>query len=141
MKTFAYVAAFLLLGGPAAYAHTELSASMPADKAALDAAPKEVMLHFTEAVRLTALSLTKQGAAAAELGPLPAGKSQHFAVPARELSAGAYTVEWRALSDDGHALRGAFGFTVGTGSSGAAQQSPHAGGSDHAQHSEHSQPH
>ena len=132
------------LAAASALAHTELSQTVPADKAVLETAPKEVMLHFTEAVRLTSVALRKEGGAAAALGPLPAAKSEHFAVPARELSVGAYTVEWRALSDDGHALRGAFGFTVGTTSSAAVQQSPSADRSDHAQHSEHaehSQPH
>jgi methionine-rich copper-binding protein CopC len=143
-KLLNVIALSAALVAAAALAHTELSQTVPADKAVLETAPKEVMLHFTEAVRLTSVALRKDGDAVAELGPLPAGKSQHFAVPARELSAGAYTVEWRALSDDGHALRGAFGFTVGTASSAAVQQSPHADSSDHAQHSEHSehsQPH
>jgi methionine-rich copper-binding protein CopC len=145
MKTLlSIVALSAALGAASALAHTELSQTVPADKAVLETAPKEVMLHFTEVVRLTSVALRKEGGAASELGPLPAGKSRHFAVPARELSAGAYTVEWRALSDDGHALRGAFGFTAGTASSGAVQQSTHADSSDHAQHSErseHSQPH
>ena len=138
------------LAAASALAHTELAQTVPADKAVLETAPKEVMLHFTEAVRLTSVALRKEGGAAAELGPLPADKSDHFALPARELSTGAYTVEWRALSDDGHALRGAFGFTVGAAASAGVQQPPSADRSEHAQHSEqsehaehaeHSQPH
>lgn len=63
----------------AAFAHAELSQSVPADQAALDAAPKEVMLHLSEAVRLTSLSLKKEGGAASDPGPLPIGTNQHFA--------------------------------------------------------------
>jgi methionine-rich copper-binding protein CopC len=124
MKTFAYVAAFLLLGGPAAYAHTELSASMPADKAALDAAPKEVMLHFTEAVRLTALWLTKRAESKQDLGPLPTETQKDFAVAAPSLPAGEYVASWRALSQDAHVMTGEFTFTVGM--HGAAEHGAHS---------------
>jgi hypothetical protein len=122
------------LAAGSVFAHTELSQSVPADQAVLDTAPKEVMLHFSEAVRLTSLSLTKQGESAADLGPLPVGTSRHFAVPAGELAAGAYAVEWRALAGDGHALRGEFSFTVGTASApGEQPASPRS--TDHSQHS------
>jgi copper resistance protein C len=139
-KLMTVIAISGVLAAASALAHTELSQTVPADKAVLETAPKEVTLHFSEAVRLTSLSVTKQDGAAPKLGSLPAGKSQHFAVPAPELSAGAYTVEWRALSDDGHALRGAFGFTVG-GATAPAQQPQRSDSADHSQHSEHSRPH
>ena len=126
-----------MLAAASALAHTELSQTVPADKAVLETAPKEVVLHFSEAVRLTSLSVKKQDGDAAKVGSLPAGTSQHFAVPAPDLSAGAYAVEWRALSDDGHALRGAFSFTVG-GAAAPAQQPQRSDSTDHSQHS---QPH
>ena len=124
MQKLIHIVALLVLTGPVAYAHTELSESVPADKAVVEAAPKEVMLHFSEAVRLTALSVTKQGDAKQDLGPLPAETSPHFAVPAPALAMGNYAVSWRALSGDGHVLSGEFSFTVGMA---------------HSQHSEHSQ--
>jgi methionine-rich copper-binding protein CopC len=127
-----------------AFAHTELSQSVPADQAALEVAPKEVMLHFSQAVRLTALSVTKQGESPADLGPLPAGTNEHFVVPAGDLAAGAYTVEWRALAGDGHALRGAFTFTVGSAAASGSQprsesadHSRHSGRTEHSEHSQH----
>jgi methionine-rich copper-binding protein CopC len=55
------VVALSALAANVAYAHSELSESVPADKAVLETAPHEVMLHFKEAVRLTALPLTKRG--------------------------------------------------------------------------------
>jgi len=133
MKKLMAIVALGLLGS-VAYAHTELSASMPADKAVLEAAPKQVMLHFTEPVRLTALTIQKQGDAKRDVGPLPAQAGKDFALAAPELGTGAYVVSWRALSEDTHAMTGEFSFTVGA----AGAQAPH---SEPAGHSGHSQPH
>lgn len=100
-------------GAQLAYAHSELSASVPADKATLAEAPKEVVLDFSEPVNLTALSLERSGEAKQSLGPLPAAAAAHFAIAAPALSSGDYVVDWRALSDDGHVMSGALHFTVG----------------------------
>jgi methionine-rich copper-binding protein CopC len=108
-----YVAALLAVVGQLANAHTELSASVPADKAVLEAAPKEVMLHFSEPVRLTALSVQKEGQSKQSVGPLPADASEHFVVVAPTLSEGRYTVSWRALSGDAYVMTGDFAFTLG----------------------------
>jgi methionine-rich copper-binding protein CopC len=37
---------------------------------------------------------------------------QEFSLPMHDMGKGAYVVEWRGLSADGHALNGAFSFTV-----------------------------
>ncbi len=113
MKKLAiYSLVLLAFTGQVAFAHTQLSASMPADKAVLETAPDEVALDFSEAVRLTALSIQRQGDANQDLGPLPSETSRHFAVPAPELASGDYVVAWRALSEDTHVMRGEFTFTV-----------------------------
>lgn len=125
--------ALVALVGQIAYAHTELSSSMPADKAVLAAAPKEVMLHFSEAVRLTALSVQKQGESKQSLGPLPAEVNKNFMVAAPTLSEGQYTVSWRALSEDAHVMTGEFAFAVGAGGAPAQHseiaqpEQPHSG--------------
>src|SRR3970040_1943719 len=118
------IAAVLAVVGQLAYAPTELSQSMPADKAVLEAAPKEVMLHFSEPVRLTALSVQKQGESKQSLGPLPADAGEDFLVGAPTLSDGQYPVSGRALSEDTHVMTGEFAFTVGAGGA-PAQQTPH----------------
>ena len=63
MKKPVLVMALLALTHAVAYAHTELSASMPADKATLEAAPKELMLHFSEPVKLTTVTNSWRSAA------------------------------------------------------------------------------
>jgi methionine-rich copper-binding protein CopC len=138
-KLTIWVAALLAVVGQLAYAHTELSASVPADKAVLEAAPKELMLHFSTPVRLTALSLQKQGQSKQSLGPLPADVSEHVSLAAPMLSEGQYTVSWRALSADTHVMTGEFAFTIRAGGM-PAQHTPPAQPSEDS-HSEHSETH
>jgi methionine-rich copper-binding protein CopC len=137
MKTKLAIPTIAFLGAIAQLAsgHAELSGSNPAADAVLGKAPKEIMLHFSEPVRLTALSVQKQADSKQSLGPLPRSASEHFSVAAPELSDGQYTVTWRALSEDTHVMTGEFAFAVGAGSAPAQPAEPQ----DHA-HSAHSEP-
>jgi copper transport protein len=98
-------------------AHADLAETVPADRAVVAAAPDDVELRFSEPVRLTALSVQKDGAARQSLGPLPAETTERFAVSLPSLDEGHYVVSWRALSEDTHVMSGEFMFVVGaTGS-------------------------
>jgi methionine-rich copper-binding protein CopC len=96
-----------------AMAHSPLSKSMPADGETVSSAPAELQLQFRGEAKLVKLSLSQDGT------DIPLGDShlmqiatQHVvAVPA--LSAGSFEVRWRALSADGHVIKGNFDFTVG----------------------------
>lgn len=62
MKNLLLTTAVALLGvAGIAQAHTHLEKAMPADNAVLTAPPSMLMLHFSEATRLTALSVQKDG--------------------------------------------------------------------------------
>ena len=97
----------------AAMAHSPLSKSMPADGETESSAPAELQLQFPSEAKLVKLSLSHDGT------DIPLGDShlmqiatQHVvALPA--LSAGSFEVRWRALSADGHVIKGNFDFTVG----------------------------
>lgn len=96
-----------------AHAHTHLESSMPADKAVLEAAPSEVMLHFSEATRLTALTIQKEGEKEQmAISVLPKTASAAPKVPLDPLSPGKYIVNWRAVGSDNHVMNGALHFTV-----------------------------
>ena len=139
MKTkriWVVAASMAALAGQLAYAHTELAGSVPADEAVLEEAPTEVMLHFSEPVRLTAVTVMKEGQSKQSLGSLPRDASEHFVLPAPGLENGRYTVSWRALSEDTHVMTGAFAFTVGAGA--ATSQQEHSAAPPHESHSGHS---
>ena len=94
-----------------AFAHTQLSSSVPADEAQLDAAPKELKLTFSEAVRLTAVSIDH----ASEKRPIELeaeAAAKEFTVALPALEPGDYVVEWRALSEDTHVVSGEIRFTI-----------------------------
>jgi methionine-rich copper-binding protein CopC len=111
MRKCALLGALALLPVLAA-AHTHLLESTPAANST-GRAPREFMLQFSEATRLTALTLQREGSPGAQkLAPLPeqAGKLVRLAAP--QLAPGAYVLVWRAVADDGHVMSGTLRFTV-----------------------------
>lgn len=103
----------ILLSFGAAQAHTHLESSMPADQAVLASSPMEIMLHFSEATRLTALTIQKEGETEQKKIATPhAGASAAVTIPLEPLSPGKYTVNWRAVGGDNHVMSGALQFSV-----------------------------
>ena len=95
-----------------AQAHTYLSESIPADEAVVNVAPAEIVLGFSEAVRLTAVSIRHGGGAEHALEPLPGETGERFVLGVSDLSPGDYVVSWRAVGADTHIVSGEFRFTV-----------------------------
>ena len=96
-----------------ANAHTHLESSTPADKAVLHESPKELMLHFSEPTKLTAVTLQKEGEGEAhKLAPLPKEPTAAASIRLQTLAQGEYTVEWRAVGDDNHVMKGVLHFTI-----------------------------
>ena len=102
----------LSLMATVAFAHTQLSSSMPADQATVTAAPDKLELAFSEAVRLTALSLEDSAGKGYELGALPTTTQREFALSMPALPAGSYSVGWRAVGADAHVVSGEIHFSV-----------------------------
>jgi methionine-rich copper-binding protein CopC len=99
-----------------AQAHAELKSSNPASGATLDAAPKQIELTFSAAVSLPdgdAVVVTGPDGAKWAIAQAQAVGQTITAVPdATFVKAGAHTLEWRALSDDGDVVSGKFAFTL-----------------------------
>ncbi len=92
-------------------AHTYLSESIPADGVVVTVAPEEIVLGFSEAVTLTAVSI-REGGGAEQALELPGEPDERFAVGVSDLSPGEYIVSWRAVGADTHIVSGEFRFTV-----------------------------
>jgi methionine-rich copper-binding protein CopC len=108
-KWFTGSALFLLVA--TAHAHAHLTAAVPAEGSA-GKAPEHVVLTFSEAARITAMTLQREAEEARKLSPLPTEMAARITVPLPKLLPGKYTLSWRVVGDDGHVVPGALHFTV-----------------------------
>lgn len=104
---------FMLVAAPHAFAHATLVSSDPA-RDAMIASPKQITLHFSEALemKVSGLKLTTGGKPVAiKSVPAPDAKSL-AAVPVQPLTSGRYTIAWTSMGDDAHKLSGTVSFSV-----------------------------
>ena len=97
-----------------AMAHSPLTAVTPEDGARLTAPPAAIEMRFRDPSRLIRFALVGV-ADGAEIGLGDAHlmvKSADHTVILPALAAGRYTASWRAMSQDGHVIKGRFSFTV-----------------------------
>jgi copper resistance protein C len=97
-----------------ASAHTDLEKSDPAKGAALSTPPVRVSLTFGEPVRIAADPITVTGADGTTWTVGPAGVTDAtVSAPVQATGpAGAYTLTWTVVADDGDTLRGTIPFTL-----------------------------
>jgi copper transport protein len=96
-----------------AAAHAHLLQAQPAEGSVVTSAPAQFTLQFSEAARLTALSIQKRGDSQAQpIEPLPAAASAQLVVPAPRLGPGVYELRYRVISADSHVMAGSVHFTV-----------------------------
>ena len=102
-----------LLAAATCLAHARLQSSTPADNAQLAAAPKTLLLNFSEAAQLAVLKLVNDGKEIPIALDKSAKPAQSFTLTLPALAPGSYTVEWTALAaDDGHVTKGKFKFSI-----------------------------
>lgn len=95
----------------AASAHAHLQKASPADGSVITTAPSSLVLNFSEAARLTVISIQKDDQARQTL-KAPTTSAQQISIPLPALTPGSYSVSWRAVSDDGHVMPGTLHFTL-----------------------------
>lgn len=109
------VAAIGAFAAPAG-AHAELESSDPAAGARLDAAPGSVALTFTDGVDAEpdAVRVYDRRGDRLRAGDARAAGADTVVAELPALDDGSYVVTWHVTSSDGHPVRGAFTFAVGT---------------------------
>jgi len=106
-----------ILFGGAAYAHPEFQSADPTPGAATTTSPKQIRITFNENVipKMSGVEVKDQTGRIISTGTAatdPANKKL-LVVPVNEqLAPGDYKVEWHAVSDDTHRVKGSFSFSV-----------------------------
>jgi methionine-rich copper-binding protein CopC len=112
----ATAAALCLAFASQAFAHAHLVSATPPADGTVATSPSELDLKFSEAVNAKFSGATVTGPDKAEVKltepMLMDGDTTFMATIPDTLAPGAYTVEWHALSADGHKTHGTYTFTV-----------------------------
>lgn len=119
----------LALSVAPASAHSGMTGSDPADGATVDVAPDAVTLTFNEPPQAlgTEVAVVGPDGATVSEGVTTVADTAVIQTLAAARPAGAYVIQWRVTSADGHPLSGELTFTAATGT-GSAET---AGGSTH----------
>ena len=119
IATLLLVAVMPVLG----LAHAKLSRSQPKAKETLAQSPKLIELWFTEALEpgLNTIEVKDQQGNRVDRGQVTLSEENKKAqIELGELKPGVYTVVWKSLSADQHAIRGRFTFTVAASTTSAS---------------------
>jgi methionine-rich copper-binding protein CopC len=113
MKTSIWLAtAAFVLATAGADAHSHLKGSVPAEGSVVNVAPASIVLKFSEAAKLTAFTLQKDGGPEQKLAPPASAAAAEISVPTPKLEPGKYVVTYRVVSDDNHVMSGKLQFTL-----------------------------
>jgi copper transport protein len=106
------------LAAPAdAFAHATLVRTVPANGAVLAHAPRAVKVVFDDTVRVAGgNAAVANDTRASVLRGKATAHGRTLTIPLTPLHAGAYSVRWAIVSDDGHTEKGVLAFAVGSGS-------------------------
>ncbi|WP_299416951.1 copper resistance CopC family protein [uncultured Sulfitobacter sp.] len=93
-------------------AHSKAEKTTPANEATV-AMVDVIEMRFDDPMRVTAITLTgPDGNVGIERETGMDAVTEFRALPPADLPDGAYTVDWRGLSSDGHPMQGSFSFEV-----------------------------
>jgi methionine-rich copper-binding protein CopC len=118
MISVAAVALFAAsLFGGTAYAHPLLQSADPAAGAVVTTSPKQIRITFNEneIPKLSGVEVKDQTGKTIATGKAatdPANNKSLMVPVSEQLSPGDYNVEWHAVSDDTHRVKGNFSFSV-----------------------------
>ena len=105
-----------VLSGETALAHPQLQAAEPA-VGAVTAPPKQIRITFNEAVipKFSGVEIKDKAGRIVATGKamIDPGDKRRLVVPVMEdLAPGQYRVDWHAVSDDTHRIKGTYSFSV-----------------------------
>lgn len=127
-KVISLLAVMGLAAAAPVLAHVKQSGSVPADNAMLMQAPATLSISFSGPIKLTKVELWQNATTAVAFGFAPSLEAaSQYSWPLPPLEAGNYQVNWVGLGNDGHKMKGDFGFMLHAGAdAGVKADSAHA---------------
>jgi len=111
LTLWAFLVASLL--APIAMAHTKVQSATLEDGGVYQAMPDVFDLVFAQKVGLATFSIKDSEGQAVEIDfTPPKSREAKFSIPMPNLQSGRYEMTWRAVSKDGHIVKGGLSFTV-----------------------------
>ncbi len=112
-KLLTLMLAAALVGASPAFAHGGMMETSIHDKASLAQAPTEFKVAFQHESAITSFVLMTADKKMIAVDFKPSKTlGKEFTIPLPTLEKGAYTLSWKSMAKDGHAMPGAVRFTV-----------------------------
>ena len=93
-KLKAFIATMLFAFAANVQAHAHLTASAAAD-GSTGKAPEQIVLILSEAARIIAMTLDREGEEARKIAPLPTAAAAQLTITVPKLAPGKYTLIWQ----------------------------------------------
>ena len=106
---------FFIISPTISYSHSQLTEILPRENVVYSKTPPEIKLKFRSQVKLVKIDLNnindENQKLKLNLDSLTQ-RSKEFVIPMPKISSGKYNILWRALSPDGHIIKGKSEFEV-----------------------------
>ena len=113
MKSIILSICMLFSATTLSFAHSVVSKSDPENGAHLSAAPERIEVSFSKPTRIIKASISHDEKGQEKLVLSTKEPTTKISFTPTPKDAGKYVVKWRALSQDGHVLKGSLEFSIG----------------------------
>ena len=113
MKSILFSICLFFSATALSFGHSVVTESHPENGAHLTAAPERLEVSFSKPTRIIKASITHNENDKTKLALSTKEPTKLISFTPAPKDAGDYVVEWRALSKDGHVLKGSLEFSIG----------------------------
>lgn len=113
IKQYMTILIFSIISNGSLLAHSDVIKTIPKNGAILDKAPQTISIYMTKKIRLVKVHIRDQNDKMIKVNTAQyKGFANNFTLPIPTIENGIYKVNWRAIAQDGHIMKGHFNFTV-----------------------------
>ena len=114
LNTFLFSLFLAVAGSFPVLAHTKMASTTPVDGTEVAAGFSKIAISFTKPMRITMVKVLRSEGLSeiSRSNKLPKAFGKSVDIDVEPLESGDYTVNWIAVSGDGHVMKGKFSFAV-----------------------------